>query len=54
MDIEIDCDECDETGQNMPDCESCNGKGWTEDPCGGTMTCTECNDRPCFYCGGKG
>lgn len=49
------CANCNGTGQAIPECEACNGNGWVEDPSdGGTMTCPECNDDKCDFCGGEG
>lgn len=48
------CPECNGTGQLIPDCESCDGNGWVDDPSdGGTMTCPECGDEKCERCGGE-
>ena len=49
------CAHCGGSGQAMPDCETCEGKGWEPDPeDGGTMTCTECDNERCEKCDGDG
>lgn len=49
------CKHCNGTGRAVPDCEVCEGNGWVDDPDdGGTMTCPECNDDKCDFCGGEG
>lgn len=48
------CEVCDGTGQAVPDCETCSGNGWVDDPeDGGTMTCPDCLDDKCESCGGS-
>lgn len=47
------CIFCEDTGMEYPDCETCGGWGWIEDPeDGGTMTCPECAGEPCHVCNG--
>ena len=51
------CDHCDGTGQEVPDCETCDGKGKVKDPNVDLMElvdCPECLNSPCPYCLGKG
>lgn len=49
------CESCDGTGRAAPDCHTCAGAGWVDDPeDGGTMTCPQCDDEMCDVCGGSG
>lgn len=47
------CEHCQDTQLEHPNCETCKGFGWIEDPSdGGTMSCPECDGEPCQTCGG--
>jgi hypothetical protein len=48
------CEPCNGTGKAVPDCETCEGNGWVDDPDGGTMTCPDCDDEKCEVCRGTG
>lgn len=48
------CRACDGTGMDEPDCSLCTGKGWVDDPRGGTMTCPNCDGDKCSRCNGSG
>ena len=52
------CDKCEGTGYADEYCETCERKGWVEDPLdGGTMTCPECDGESetlCEECDGTG
>ena len=51
----LDCSACEGTGLEGGECSVCDSNGWVDDPeDGGTMTCPECNDERCAYCGGEG
>jgi hypothetical protein len=50
-----ECDHCRGTGQEFPDCETCEGNGWVDDPSdGGTMNCPKCENERCQECDGTG
>jgi hypothetical protein len=52
-DEEIECTHCNGTLMECPDCETCEGKGWVDDPSdGGTMCCPKCNGDECLTCEG--
>lgn len=54
-DVDWKCTECGGTGMAVPDCETCAGNGWVDDPDdGGTMTCPDCLGDKCEACGGSG
>lgn len=49
------CTQCEGTMMEYPDCDTCGGQGWVDDPDdGGTMTCPECDAEPCSHCDGTG
>ena len=50
----IECPHCNGKKMEFPDCEECEGRGWVDDPEGGTMMCPECNGESCSECGGEG
>ena len=50
----IECPHCHGKKKEFPDCEDCNGYGWVDDPNGGTMTCSVCDDETCSECNGEG
>ena len=50
----VECPHCNGKKMEVPDCEECEGRGWVDDPDGGTMTCPECDDESCSVCGGEG
>ena len=46
-----ECPYCKDTHMKYPDCETCDGNGWVDDPDdGGTMCCPECDGEECYYC----
>jgi hypothetical protein len=48
---DFDCEHCQDTKLAHPDCETCEGNGWVDDPKdGGTMTCPECDGERCPHC----
>lgn len=50
-----ECEFCDGTGKMIPNCETCEGKGWVNDPSdGGTMSCPVCDNEDCDICHGTG
>jgi len=49
----VECPHCNGKKVEVPDCEECEGRGWVDDPDGGTMTCPECNGETCSVCGGE-
>ena len=54
-DIEwVECPHCNGKKMEVPDCEECEGRGWVDDPDGGTMACPECNGESCSVCDGEG
>lgn len=49
------CTACDGSGMAVPDCETCDGRGWVDDEeDGGTMMCPDCDGDKCDTCGGSG
>ena len=50
----VECPHCNGKKMEVPDCEECEGRGWVDDPGGGTMTCPECDGEYCSVCGGEG
>lgn len=48
------CSACEGTKMLVPDCETCSGNGWVEDPRGGTMMCPDCDGAECEHCHGTG
>ena len=54
-DIEwVECPHCNGKKMEVPDCEECDGRGWVDDPDGGTMVCPECSGESCSVCDGEG
>ncbi len=52
---EVRCKVCDGEGKVFPSCESCEGRGWVDDPeDGGTMECPVCKNEECEECNGTG
>ena len=52
---EYTCKHCEGTGYEFPNCDTCEGNGWVDDPDdSGTMTCPECNAESCSECDGTG
>jgi DnaJ-class molecular chaperone len=50
----ITCPHCNGSGMEFPDCETCEGRGWVDDPSdGGTMSCPECYGETCSVCNGE-
>ncbi len=50
----VECPHCNGKKMEVPDCEECEGRGWVDDPDGGTMICPECDGESCSVCGGEG
>lgn len=50
----VECPHCNGKKMEFPDCEECEGRGWVDDPDGGTMSCPECNGESCSTCDGEG
>jgi DnaJ-class molecular chaperone len=53
-DLDNYCDECDGTGQELPDCEGCEGKGRIKNADGEWEDCPECLNQKCPICNGDG
>ena len=46
-----ECEHCLGTGMADPECETCEAKGWVDDPDdGGTMVCPDCLGEECEEC----
>lgn len=50
----VECPHCNGKKMEFPDCEECEGRGWVDDPDGGTMSCPECDGESCSICDGEG
>lgn len=51
----VECQHCKGTCVEFPECETCGGNGWVDDPDdGGTISCPECGGEKCSTCEGSG